>query len=145
MFDKRPKLHILGEKFNALIVLELINKALNENNPLIADLKIRKFKNSNHGSLWVAPPENIEYNINQDDSDYRITWLLEYIDVNIDLVRQYGADDIILDIEYHLDIENISQKYIDCLSIDQMSKMVALGIKYEVTIWPNFIVVDPII
>ena len=75
--------------------------------------------------------------MNNEDFDPRINWLLEYIKDKIPIIRQFGGENIQLDIEYNLDLGNRQQRYVDNLSVDQMALMSTLGISYEISIWVN--------
>jgi hypothetical protein len=139
MFKKNVRIWITGVKFVPIKLMSIVEIKFEEPYDVGSFSNRKTMSVHTFGSAIIKSPLEIYYDPQIDAWDERISWLLDYLEDKIEIIKKYGGDEIILDIEYNLDIENISQRYVDSLSIDQMAKMAALGIKYEVTIWPNFI------
>ncbi len=132
MFDKIPRIWIKGQNFMPSKVVEQIRMQYGD---VFNEVELKINSNSKH--MWISCPKSIKKCHDcKDESDIRISWLLDYVEDKIELFKRFGADEIVLDIEYNFEIENRSQRYTDCLSTYQMKKMAEIGIKYEITIWP---------
>lgn len=142
MFHKNVQIWITGDKFFPSKLTSLFDLHFESEFDEGSISNKKTLSRHTYGLAIIKPPKEINYDPQSDTFDKRITWLINYLENKIELIKKHGGDEIIIDIEYNLDIENISQKYIDSLSTEQMIKMGELGIKYEITIWPNFVTND---
>lgn len=136
MLDKTVEILIRGNNFYPSKISKSC-KIKFSNFHDVGDLVYKTKRTWSFGSARIKPPYEIHFNEQEDDSDDRITWLLDQTEQNLEFIKLTGGTEIILDIEYSLDLENRAQSYIDNLTIDQIDKMSKLGIVLNITIWPN--------
>lgn len=135
MFNKIARIRITGEEFRSNECIEYLKIRFGDYNDNL--FKVRNISLLNRRFVRIYHPIELIDEFNKEEFDNRITWLLNYVKGKIPVFRQFGGDDIQLDIEYTLDLGNRQQRYVDNLSVDQMALMSTLGISYEISIWVN--------
>ena len=138
MFIKRVYIRIKGPNFKPTLVSKRIGLIFDKCYDVGDKINTKSDNVYTFGSANIQPPNNLIFNEQNDDFDERITWLLNHIENKVDLIKEFGGDEIVLNIVYDYDIENRSQKFIDFINRDQIIKLGLLGISLDITIWPNW-------
>ena len=135
MISKNLSIVISGKEFYPSKIVKKYNlnfDKYHDTGDFISNKSKSKF---NFGRARIYSTDKISFNEQIDKSDNRISWLLDYYE---SIATFIPSDlEIILDIDYTLDLAKLSQRYIDFLTVDQIKKMSELGISLNLTIWPN--------
>lgn len=136
MLLKTPSIIISGQDFYPSQVSKNYNLRFSKFHDVGDKVSIKSSRLFEYGQAKIEAPSDIVFNEQIDKYDPRITWLLNYLEKMIYLINNNDLE-IKLDIDYTIDLKNLSQSYIDFLSIEQIQKMSELGVSFNVTIWPN--------
>jgi hypothetical protein len=135
MISKNLSIVISGKEFYPSTIVKKYNLNFDKYHDVGDVISIKSKRQFDFGRARIYPPETISFNEQIDNTDNRIYWLLNYYE-SIDLFIPSNTE-IILDIDYSLDLSNLSQSYIDFITIDQIKKMSEFGIGLNFTFWPN--------
>ncbi len=136
MLIKKPSIIISGKDFYPSQLIKNFNISFSRFHDVGDKVSIKTSRQFEFGRAKIEAPDEILFNEQSDKTDLRISWLLTYLETKVHIFNNIELE-IILDIDYTIDLKIMSQSYIDFLSIEQINKMSEMGVGLNVTIWPS--------
>ena len=115
MFNKVSKIWITGENFYPSKIIAIFGDIFVDFHDVNSLENAKLQSKQSYGLAVIKVPNNLDFEESVSDSDEKITWLLNFIEDKILIIKEYGGFEIQLDIEYTIDLENRQQRYIDSL------------------------------
>ncbi len=105
------------------------------------DIKLTNWRNNLvspdncKASAWIRPPEEIFSDFDNKWCGEPVSWLLDYIEDKVEILRNNGVEEIQLDMAYLFDPPNDELRYCEHLTVEQLRKMSELQICFNICVY----------